>query len=65
VCAALLADIPGDAESRQLRQLFAAGGVRQVLTHLLGEATESLVAGIDELLPQVRARFARHSSGCR
>jgi len=59
VCAALLADIPGDAESRELRRLVAAGGVRRVLTELLGEAPTSLVSGIETLLPRIQAQFAR------
>jgi len=58
VCAALLSDIPGDAESRQLRQLFADGGVRRVLEHLLGEVPMTLVAAIEELLPEVKRKFA-------
>jgi mannitol-1-phosphate 5-dehydrogenase len=59
VCGALLAELPGDAESLQLRQILNAGGVRRVLLHLLGEAPESLVACIEELLPQVKSQFVR------
>jgi mannitol-1-phosphate 5-dehydrogenase len=54
LCAALLADVPGDSESARLRQLLQEGGVRRVLQAVEVHLPDEVVRKIESLLPAVR-----------
>ena len=60
-CAAMLADIPGDAGSRTIRQTMEQGGVRRLLEELRVGVPDAVVQTIERLLPQVRQRFGAHA----
>jgi mannitol-1-phosphate 5-dehydrogenase len=63
VAAALIADIPGDAASTALRSAMASGGVAAALQLCRARVPQSVIEGIEAVLPEVRARFAARSGG--
>ena len=65
LCAALLADVPGDAESARLRRLMEAGGVRKVLQALEVRIPAEVLHKIESLLPSIREAFLRLPGSAR
>ena len=58
-CAAMLADIPGDAESATIRQVLSQRGVAGVLDVLRVPDADDLTERIEHVMPHVRRVFSR------
>jgi len=63
VAAALMARIPGDPSSDALLSAMAGGGVAAALRLCGAKAPQSVIDGIEAVLPEVRERFSARGAG--
>jgi hypothetical protein len=63
VAAALITRVPGDPSSDALLSAMADGGVAAALRLCGARAPQSVVDGIQAILPEVRERFGARGAG--
>ncbi len=57
ICAAMIAEIPGDFQSKRIKKIITKGGVRKLISELNVDIPEKLIEKIESLLPKVKASF--------